>query len=116
MSEHSFRRATPDLESRNLLFEIPGQRLAHGFGQHRHVGVFGVGESEHDLRVFLPKLRDLGIGEREVDELDRGGFAGGAGAVHVDFRDTLDGLAANADEGGLLDPAEFGEQGAAAYR
>ena len=87
--------------------EILAQRLAHGSGQHRHVGVLGVGEADHHLGARgasasgpprTAERRDLGVGEGDVDELHRGGLAGGAGAVQVGLGDAVDGRAADPDD------------------
>ena len=48
-----------------------------------------MGEAGHDLGVGRAELRHLGIGEGEVDELDRGGLAGDAGALHVGLGHTF---------------------------
>src|SRR5581483_6024223 len=53
---------------------------------------------------------DLGRREGEVDELDRGRLALGGAAVLVGLGPALDALAADLDEGGLLDAAELGKE------
>ncbi len=74
------------------------------------MGVDRVVEADDHPLARLLEAGDLGWREGEMDELHRGGLALGGSAVLIGLRQTADLLAADLDEGRLLDAAEAGQE------
>jgi SH3-like domain-containing protein len=85
---------------------------AEGYrGWLRRDEFWGTYPDEQDLRAGRAKFRYLIHRERKMDELNGGGLALGARAIDVGLRHACHRLLAHANESGVLDAAETGEEG-----
>src|SRR3546814_1435961 len=104
-----------DVCSSDLMTILP-EGVANVFRKDGHVAILRVGEAQHDASAHLLELRDLRVGEGEVDELHRGSLAVCGGAVDVLLGRADDALAIDLEECRLLDAAELRQEGLAELR
>src|SRR3546814_1926537 len=86
-----------DVCSSDLMTILP-EGVANVFRKDGHVAILRVGEAQHDASAHLLELRDLRVGEGEVDELHRGSLAVCGGAVDVLLGRADDALAIDRSE------------------
>src|SRR5215472_7283482 len=103
-------------QTRPNLIEIYGQGRANGLRQQCHMPVIRMAETGDYLGTGRLEPRDLIHGERKLDELDRRGFAFGAGVLSRRVRLAADPLPGDIEKDVVFDPAKAPQHRIAAPR
>src|SRR5215831_10275633 len=93
-------------QTRPNLIEIYGQGRANGLRQQCHMPVIRMVETGDYLSTRRLEPRDLTRGERKLDELDRRGFAFGAGVLARRIGFASDAFPGDIEKDVVFDPAQ----------